>query len=136
MDMAQAREFILKNHRAVMMTYRKDGRPQLSPILIGLDGEGYGIVSSRETAYKVRNLRRDPRVSICVFNDKFYGRWIQVDGTAEIISMPDALEPLVDYYKRVVGEHPDWEEYREAMGKEKRVLIRVKLERAGPTKSG
>jgi PPOX class probable F420-dependent enzyme len=136
MDIQQAQEFISKNHRGVMMTYRKDGSPQLSPILIGLDGAADGIISSRETAYKVKNLRRDPRVSICVFNDKFYGRWIQVDGTAEIISMPDALEPLVDYYKRIVGEHPDWAEYREAMGKERRVLIRIKIERAGPTMSG
>ncbi len=132
----QAQEYLSKNHRAVMMTYRQDGRPQLSPIVIGLDADGYGIVSSRETAYKVKNLRRDARVSICVFTDTFYGRWIQVDGTADIISLPEALEPLVDFYKRVVGEHPDWDEYREAMGKEKRVLIRVKIERVGPTVSG
>ncbi|HLF91072.1 MAG TPA: PPOX class F420-dependent oxidoreductase [Anaerolineales bacterium] len=136
MDIQQAQEFISKNHRAVMMTYKKDGSPQLSPILIGLDAEGYGIISSRETAYKVKNLRRDARASVCVFNDKFYGRWIQLDGRAEIISMPVALEPLVDYYKRVVGEHPNWEEYREAMGKEKRVLVRIKIEQAGPTVSG
>jgi len=136
MEIQPAQEFIAKNHRAVMMTYKRDGSPQLSPILIGVDAEGVGIVSSRETAYKVKNLRRAPRVSICVFNDKFYGRWIQVDGTAEIISMPEALEPLVDYYQRVVGEHPAWEEYREAMGKEKRVLIRIKFEQVGPTKSG
>ena len=136
MDVQQAQEFISKNHRAVMMTYKKDDSPQLSPIVIGLDAEGYGIVSSRETAYKVKNMRRDPRVSVCVFNDKFFGRWIQLDGTVEIISMPDALEPLVDYYKRVVGEHPDWDEYREAMGNERRVLIRIKVERAGPTVSG
>ena len=136
MNIQQAQEFISKNHRAVLMTYKKDGSPQLSPILIGLDAEGYGIISSRETAYKVKNMRRDPRVSVCVFNDKFFGRWIQLDGTVEIISMPDALEPMVDYYKRVVGEHPDWDEYREAMGNERRVLIRIKVERAGPTVSG
>jgi len=136
MDIQQAQEFISNNHRAVMMTYRKDGTPQLSPILIGLDAEGYAIVSSRETAYKVKNLRRDPRVSVCVFNDRFFGRWIQLDGTVEILSLPEALEPLVDYYKRIVGEHPDWKEYREAMGKEKRVLVRIKIEAAGPTVSG
>ncbi|GAB4577790.1 MAG: PPOX class F420-dependent oxidoreductase [Anaerolineales bacterium] len=136
MDISQAQDFISKNHCGVMMTYKKDGSPQLSPILIGLNAEGLGIVSSRETAYKVKNLRRDPRVSICVFSDKFYGRWIQMDGMAEILSLPDALEPLVDYYKRVVGEHPAWAEYREAMGKEQRVLIRVRIEGVGPTVSG
>jgi PPOX class probable F420-dependent enzyme len=136
MDIQQAQEFISNNHRGVMVTYKKDGSLQLSPILIGLDAEGYAIVSSRETAYKVKNLRRNPRVSVCAFTDRFFGNWIQLDGTAKILSMPDALEPLVDYYKRVVGEHPDWDEYREAMGKEKRVLVRIKIEGAGPTVRG
>lgn len=136
MDISQAQEFISKNHRGVMMSYKQNGKPQMSPVLIGLDAEGYGIISSRETAYKVKNLRRDPRVSVCVLSDKFFGNWIQLDGTVEILSMPEALEPLVDYYKRVVGEHPDWDEYREAMGKEKRVLIRVKIEMVGPRVTG
>lgn len=108
----------------------------MSPILIGLDGEGRGIISSRETAYKVRNLRRDPNAYVCVFTDEFFGEWIQLKGTTEIVSLPDAMEPLVDYYKRVIGQHPDWEEYRQAMKDEQRVLIRITPERAGPDKSG
>ena len=83
MDLEKARAFIKDNHRAVMATYRRDGRPQLSPVAVGLDGQGYPVISSRETAYKVRNLQRDPRVSLCVFVDKFFGEWIQIDGTAE-----------------------------------------------------
>jgi PPOX class probable F420-dependent enzyme len=136
MDIDKARAFIKDNHRAVMMTHRRSGAPQLSPVAVGLDGEGHAIVSTRETTYKVRNLRRDPRVSLCVFVDKFYGEWIQIDGRAEIVSLPDAMEPLVDYYKRTWGEHPDWDDYREAMVKEKRVLLRIEIDRAGPDKKG
>lgn len=136
MNLEQARTFLQTHHRGIMHTYRRDGTPQLSPILVGVDQDGRAIISSREPAYKVRNLRRDPRVSLCVFTDRFYGDWIQIDGRAEILSMPDALEPLVDYYRRVVGEHPDWADYRAAMAREQRVLIRITLERAGPTRQG
>ncbi|MGD8751190.1 MAG: PPOX class F420-dependent oxidoreductase [Anaerolineales bacterium] len=136
MDIDKARAFIKDNHRAVMMTCRRSGGPQLTPVAVGLDGEGRAIVSTRETAYKVHNLRRDPRVSLCVFVDEFYGEWIQIDGRAEVVSLPDAMEPLVDYYKRTWGEHPDWDEYREAMEKEKRVLLRIEIDRAGPDKKG
>ncbi|MAT99821.1 MAG: PPOX class F420-dependent enzyme [Anaerolineaceae bacterium] len=136
MDIQKAQEFLQNNHRGVLTTYRQNGRLQMSPILIGINEEGMGIISSRETAYKVKNLRRDPRASVCVFVDKFFGDWIQIDGTAEILSLPNAMEPLVDFYKRVVGEHPDWEDYRLAMVREKRVLIHIAIDHAGPNKSG
>lgn len=136
MDLDKARTFLEKHHWAVMATTRRSGRPQMSPIIIGVDDSGLAIVSSRETAYKVRNLRRDPRVSVCIFTDKFYGKWIQIDGTAEILSLPEAMEPLVDFYRTVVGEHPDWDDYREAMVREKRVLIRITIEHAGPDRRG
>jgi PPOX class probable F420-dependent enzyme len=100
------------------------------------DGDGYVVISSRETAYKTRNLRRDPRATLCVMNDRFYGRWIQVDGRAEIVSLPEAMEPLVDYYRRAAGEHPDWDDYRDAMRKEQRCLIRIQIEGAGPDRAG
>jgi PPOX class probable F420-dependent enzyme len=136
MDIDKAKTFLKTHHRAVMATYRRDGRPQMSPVGVGVDAAGRVIMSSREPAYKVRNLRRDPRVSVCVFSDEFYGEWLQIDGQAEIISMPDALEELVDYYKRVVGEHPDWDDYRAAMAREQRVLVRITIERAGPDRMG
>ena len=136
MEIKKAQEFLQDNHRGVLSTYRQDGRLQMSPIIIGVNAAGLGIISSRETAYKVKNLRRDPRASVCVFVDKFFGDWIQIDGTAEILSLPDAMEPLVDFYKRVVGEHPDWEDYRQAMVREKRVLIHINIDRAGPDKRG
>ena len=100
------------------------------------DAEGYVVISSRETAYKVHNLRRDPRATLCVMNDGFYGRWVQVDGRAEIMSLPEAMEPLVDYYRRAAGEHPDWDDYRDAMNREQRCLIRIQIERAGPDRAG
>jgi PPOX class probable F420-dependent enzyme len=85
---------------------------------------------------KTKNLKRDPRASLCVISDGFFGEWVQVDGTATVVSLPDALDGLVDYYRRIAGEHPDWDDYRNAMQREQRVLVRVGLERAGPTKSG
>ncbi len=94
------------------------------------------VVSTRETAYKTKNLLRDPRVSLCVFPDGFFGEWVQVDGTATVVRLPEALDGLVDYYRGVAGEHPDWDDYRNAMVREHRVLVRIELERAGPKKSG
>jgi PPOX class probable F420-dependent enzyme len=132
----QAREFLAGHHRAVMITRRQSGGLQTSPVVVAAADDGSVLVSSRETAYKVRNLRRDPRVTLCVFTDAFFGRWLQIDGTAEIRSLPEAMDGLVDYYRRVAGEHPDWAEYREAMQKEQRVLVRVAVERVGPSKSG
>lgn len=136
MDHEQAREFMRANHRAVLATHRHGGEPQMSPVLVGVDAEGRAIVSTRETAFKTKNVRRDPHVSLCVQNDGFFGQWIQVDGTAEVLSLPAALEPLVDYYRRVVGEHPDWDDYRAAMAREQRVLLRITITHAGPDRSG
>ena len=136
MDLDRARDFIRDHHRAVLATSRRDGRPQLSPVACGLDPEGAVVISSRETAIKVKNLRRAPQASLCVFEDSFFGSWIQVDGTAEIVSLPEAMDGLVQYYRDVAGEHPNWDDYRNAMEREHRVLVRIRLERAGPDQSG
>jgi PPOX class probable F420-dependent enzyme len=136
MDLDEARAFLRDHHRGVLATRRRDGAPQLSPVLVGLDGEGRATVSTRETAMKTLNARRDPRVWLCVFNDGFFGSWIQLEGTAEVLSLPEAMEPLVDYYRRISGEHPDWDDYRRAMERDRRVLLRVDLTRAGPDRSG
>jgi PPOX class probable F420-dependent enzyme len=135
-DASGAREFIRENHRAVLSTTRRDGRAQLSPVTVAVDDEGRVILSTRETAVKVANLRRDPHASLAVMTDGFYGEWVQVEGPAEIVPLPEALELLVDYYRRVSGEHPNWAEYREAMVAQRRVLVRVRIERAGPNVSG
>ncbi len=132
----EARAFVASNHRAVLVTRRSAGGLQTSPVLVGVDGDGKVVISTRETAHKTRNLRRDPSATVCVFNDGFYGAWMQVDGTAEIVSLPDAMDGLVDYYRRISGEHPDWDEYRAAMEQQKRVLIRLTIDRAGPTYAG
>ncbi|MGH9244638.1 MAG: PPOX class F420-dependent oxidoreductase [Acidimicrobiales bacterium] len=136
MDIAAAQDFIRTNQRAVLATRRADGWPQLSPVLAVLDGEGRVVISTRETAMKTKNGRRDPRVSLCVMNDGFFGDWLRVDGTAEVVSLPEAMEPLVDYYRRGSGEHPDWADYRRAMERDRRVLMRITIERAGPDRFG
>jgi PPOX class probable F420-dependent enzyme len=136
MELSTAREFLRAHHRAVLATSRADGRPQLSPVAAAVDDEGRVLISTREAAIKTRNLRRDPRASLCVLNDGFFGEWIQVEGTAEIISLPDAMEILVSYYRGVGGEHPDWDEYRAAMEREHRVIVRITMTRAGPDVSG
>jgi len=136
MDLDEARRFLNDNHRAVLSTFRSDGRPQLSPVMVSLDGGGRAVISSREAAYKVRNLRRDARASLCVFSDGFYGPWVQVEGTATVVSLPEAMDLLVDYYRSAVGEHPDWNEYRSAMEQERRVMVCIEIERAGPDRQG
>lgn len=137
MDLDEARGFVREHHRAVLATRRRDGSPQMSIVACNVDDAGRIVVSTRETAMKTKNVRRDPRVSICVLpDDGWRGRWIQVDGTAEVVSLPEAMEPLVDYYRTTAGEHPDWGEYRAAMEREKRVLLRITPERAGPDVGG
>ena len=136
MDLDHAREFIGEHHHAVMLTYRRDGAPQLSPVACAVDAEGLVVVSTRETAMKAKNLQRDPRVALCVLSEGFFGDWVQIEGSAEVVHLPDALEPLVDYYRSVSGEHPDWDDYRAAMVRDRRVLVRVRLERAGPDRQG
>ena len=136
MDLDTARKFLRAHHRAVLATSRADGRPQLSPVTATVDDDGRVLVSTREAAIKTRNLRRDPRASLCVLNDGFFGEWIQVEGTAEIVPLPAAMDILVSYYRSVAGEHPDWADYRAAMERDRRVIARVTITRAGPDVSG
>ena len=118
-----------------MVTLRRDGRPQTSLVACGFDDGGRVVVSTRETAMKTRNLRRDPRVTLCVMRVDF-GGWVQVDGRAEIVSLPEAMEGLVEYYRRVAGEHPDWDDYRTAMTRQGKVLLRVTVQSWGPVATG
>ena len=131
-----AREFVASNHRAVLITRRSGGGLQTSPVLVGVDGEGMVVISTREAAYKTRNLRRDPTTVLCVFSDSFFGRWMQIEGSAQIVSLPEAMEGLVDYYRRISGEHPDWDDYRRAMQQQQRVLLRVSIDKVGPSRAG
>lgn len=136
MDLDKARAFLQRHHRGVLATRGAGGRIQQSPVLVNTDGEGRAIISSRETAYKVRNLRRDPWVQACIFTDRFFGQWLFFEGTAQVLSLPEAMDPLIDYYKRFPDANPDWDDYRRRMERERRVLIRIALERAGPDLQG
>jgi len=135
-DRDTALEFVRHHHRAVLATTRADGRPQLSPVAAGVDAEGFVVVSTRETASKAKNLRQRPYASLVIMSDGFYGDWIQVEGSVEIVSLPEAMDGLVEYYRSLSGEHPDWEDYRTAMRNERRLLVRLTVERVGPTVSG
>jgi PPOX class probable F420-dependent enzyme len=132
----QLLEFVRPRHRAILLTTRADGRPQGSPLTCGLDNDGRLVVSTYPERAKTRNARRDPRVSIIILSDEWNGPWVQVDGTAEVIDSPDSVEPLVDYFRNISGEHPDWAEYREAMVKQGKSLIRITPERWGPIATG
>jgi PPOX class probable F420-dependent enzyme len=136
MDIEGAIRFARENHRAVLATRRRDGRTQLSPVTCGVDGDGLVVISTRQTAVKTKNVRRDPAVSLCIMNDAFYGAWAQVDGTAAIVSLPEAMDGLVEYYRSISGEHPDWDDYRDAMQREQRCLLRITVTAAGPNVSG
>ena len=136
MDLDRARDFVRRHHRAVMATRTPSGGVQQSPVLVAVDDAGRFVVSSREPAYKTRNLRRDPWAQLCVLPDSFFGDWVYVEGAVEVLGLPDALEPLVEYYRATAGEHPDWQEYRASMNEQQRVLLRLTAERAGPDRAG
>ncbi|CCH16300.1 PPOX class F420-dependent oxidoreductase [Micromonospora lupini] len=129
-------DFLRPRHRVVLMTTRADGRPQASPVSAGIDGQGRLVVSTYPERAKVTNIRRDPRVSACVLSDDWNGPWVQLDGTAEVLDLPEALEPLVEYFRSISGEHPDWDDYRAAMVRQGKSLIRVTIDAWGPIATG
>jgi PPOX class probable F420-dependent enzyme len=135
-DRAGMEEFVRPRHRAIVMTTRADGAPQASPVTCGMDDEGRIVISTYSERAKARNARRNSAVSVLVLSDDFGGPFVQVDGRAEVLDMPDALEPLVDYYRCISGEHPDWDEYRDAMVKQDKSLLRVVPEHWGPVATG
>jgi PPOX class probable F420-dependent enzyme len=135
-DTSEALDFLRRHHRGVLATTRSDGLPQLSPVVGAVDDRSRLVVSSRETAYKVRNLRRRPYASYCGFTDRFFGDWVQVEGTVEVIALPAAMDLLVAYYRSVSGEHPDWDDYRAAMVRDQRVIVAITPERVGPDRAG
>src|SRR6478735_4184251 len=129
-------EFLRPRHQAVLMTRRRGGGAQLSPLTCGVDGEGRIVVATYPQRAKTRNAQRNPKVSVVVLSDEWNGPWVQIDGTAEVIDAPDSVEPLVEYFRVISGEHPDWDEYREAMVKQGKSIIRVTPRRWGPVATG
>ncbi|GAA1079588.1 PPOX class F420-dependent oxidoreductase [Nocardiopsis composta] len=128
--------FIRPRHKALLITRRGDGSPQASPVTCGVDAQGRIVVSTYPERAKARNARRDERVSVLVLSDDFDGPWVQVDGTAEVIDGEEAVEPLVEYFRAISGEHPDWDEYRDAMRRQRKALLRVTPRRWGPVATG
>lgn len=129
-------EFARPRHRGVLMTVRADGRPQMSPVTCGVDESGRIVIATYPRRAKTGNIRRDPQVSICVLSDEWDGPFVQIDGRAEVLDMPEALDGLVDYYRCIAGEHPDWDDYRAAMARQGKSLIRIDVDRWGPVATG
>ena len=130
-------EFIRPRHHAIVITTRRDGRPQASPVSCGVDDDGRIVIATYPERAKTRNARRDPEhVSVLFLSDDFGGAWVQVDGTAEVLDVPDAVEALVDYYRSISGEHPDWAEYRQAMVAQGKSLLRITPRSWGPVATG
>jgi PPOX class probable F420-dependent enzyme len=135
-DLDELLSFVRPRHHMVLVTQRSSGGVQTSPVTAGVDEQGRIVISSYPERAKVANIRRSPEVSLLVLSDDFGGAWVQVDGTCEVILLPDAVEPLVDYYRSISGEHPDWDEYRAAMVAQGKCLLRVTPERWGPVATG
>ena len=129
-------EFIRPRHHGILATTRADGSPQLSPVTMGVDGDGHIVIATYPERAKTKNARRDPRASVLVLSDDFGGEWVQVYGGAEVLDLPDALEPLVEYFRSISGEHSDWDEYRSAMQRQGKSLVRVTIDRWGPVSRG
>ncbi len=135
-DRDQLLEFVRPRHKATLVTTRRNGRPQVSPVSCGVDGEGRVVISTYPQRAKVANLRRDSAVTVLVHSDDWDGPYVQLDGTAQVIDLPESVEPLVEYFRSISGEHPDWEEYRQAMRDQGKSLIRVTIDSWGPIATG
>ena len=129
-------DFVRPRHHVLLTTHRADGSVQQSPVTAGVDAEGRIVIATYPERAKVANLRRNPEATVLVLSDEWNGAWVQVDGRAEVLDLPDALEPLVDYFRAVAGEHSDWDEYRAAMQRQGKALLRITPVRWGPIATG
>lgn len=135
-DRAGLLAFLRHRHRMVLTTRRSDGGLQQSPVTAGVDAAGRVLIATYPERAKVGNLRREPAASLLVLSEEWDEAWVQLDGRAEVLDLPAALEPLVEYFRSVAGEHSDWDEYRAAMTKQGTSLIRITIERWGPIATG
>jgi PPOX class probable F420-dependent enzyme len=135
-DLEGLLEFVRPRHHLVLITRRRDGSPQVSPVTGGVDDSGRIVISTYPERAKTANARRDPEVSVLVLSDDFGDAWVQVDGTCEVIDAPDSVEALVEYFRNISGEHPDWDEYRRAMVEQGKSILRITPTRWGPIATG
>jgi len=135
-DLDELLDFVRPRHHMVLLTRRSDGTPQVSPVTGGVDDDGRIVISTYPERAKTANARRRPDVSVLVLSDDFDGAWVQVDGTCEVIDVPESVEPLVEYFRNIAGEHPDWDEYRRAMLEQGKSILRITPTRWGPVATG
>ncbi|MGO3325374.1 PPOX class F420-dependent oxidoreductase [Gordonia sp. (in: high G+C Gram-positive bacteria)] len=135
-ELADLLDFVRTRHQMVLLTSRGDGSPQMSPVTAGVDADGRIVIATYPGRAKTANAKRNPQVSVCVLSDKFGEAWVQVDGTADVLDMPEVEDGLVDYFRSISGEHSDWDEYRAAMRLQNKSLIRITPTRWGPIATG
>lgn len=133
MEIADAQEFLKQNHRGVLVARKKDGSLQMALVSPTIDADGKVIITSRDSTYKVKNIRRNPQISLLVFGEQFNGsKYIQIEGKAEIIEHPRAMDIVLDWHRQIRGEPADWEEVRKKTLAEGRIAMRVTIEKVGP----
>ncbi len=133
---SEMEDFVGARHHATLVTHRRSGGLQMSPVSCGMDDQGRVVISTYPQRAKIANIRSRSEVSMVIHSEDWDGPYVQLDGVAEVLDLPEALEPLVDYFRSISGEHPDWDEYREAMQRQGKSLIRVTIERWGPIATG
>lgn len=137
MEIAEAKKFLRDNHHGVLVARKRDGSLQMTLVSPVIDAEGKVIITARDTTYKVKNIKRDPRVSLLVYGDQFHGsNYIQIDGKAEVLPLPQAMDIVLDWHRQIRGEPKSWEEIREKTLSEGRIAIKVTIEKVGPQNRG
>ncbi len=137
MEIADAQKFLRDNHHGVLVTRKKDSSLQMTLVSPVIDDEGKVIITSRESTYKVKNIKRNPQISLLVYGDQFNGsNYIQIDGRAEIIPLPQAMDIVLDWHRQIRGVPANWDEIREKTKTERRIAMRVTIERVGPQNKG
>jgi PPOX class probable F420-dependent enzyme len=137
MEVNEAREFLKDKHHGVLVTRKKDGSLQMTLVSPVISSDGRVIITARERTYKVKNIKRNPQISLLVYGEKFHGsNYIQIDGRAEVIPHPQAMDIVLDWHRRIRGEPKSWDEIRQKTLAEGRIAIRVTIEKVGPQNRG
>ena len=137
MDISEAKGFLKGKEHGVLVARKKDGSLQMTLVSPVIGANGDLIITSRETTYKVKNIKRNPQISLLVFGEKFNGsNYIQVDGKAEIIPQPQAMDIILDWHRQIRGEPENWDDIKKKTIAERRIAMRINIDKVGPQRRG